>query len=103
MYQAPLGRADRGVEAERRRVRPERRRRVVDARARVGLDLRVRGGEAGLHDRRLLDREALHPAVRRGQRDDGVRRADDRAAARPHLRAVARSACRPAPSSVNAL
>ena len=38
-------------------------------RPRVGLDLRMRGGEPGLHDRGLLHREALHAAVRRGQRE----------------------------------
>ena len=62
-------RAHRGVEAELGDVGADRRRAVVDAAARPGLDVRVLGGQLGLHDRRLVDVEALEAAVRLGHRE----------------------------------
>ena len=69
-----LRRADRRVEAQRRQVGPDGRRRVVDAPSGVGLDLRMLRGEPGLHHRGLLDGEALEAALRCGQREDQRRR-----------------------------
>ena len=57
------------MEAERGEIEPRRRRRVVEAARRVGLDLRMRGRQPRLHHRRLGDREALEPAVGRGHRN----------------------------------
>ncbi len=67
----PAGRApDLRVEPERRQVEPDGGGRLVDAAAAVRADVGVPGGEAGLHDRRLLHGEPLEPAVRPGERDD---------------------------------
>src|SRR5205823_8897085 len=66
------------------------------------LDLGMLRGEPRLHDRRLLDLEALEAAVRRGQRDDGARPCGHGAGAQPDLRRVASFAFMPPASSVNA-
>ncbi|MDX6720410.1 MAG: hypothetical protein QOJ63_2664 [Solirubrobacteraceae bacterium] len=61
--------ADGRVQAERGQVEVDGRAGVVDARAAVGRDLRVRGGQGGLHQRRLLHGEAPEAPVRGGQGD----------------------------------
>ena len=63
-------RADGRVEAERAHVGVDRGLRVVDAPAAEGRDLGMLRREAGRHDVRLAEHEALEAALRVGQRDD---------------------------------
>ena len=65
-----LRRADRGVEAERAHVRANRRGGIVDPATAVGADLGMRTRELRLHDRRVLQLEALRDAARAGQGED---------------------------------
>ena len=68
------GRAHRGMEPEGRQVRVQRGARIGDPAAAVGVDARVTRGEAGRHDRRLLEREALELPVRSGEvENEGAR------------------------------
>ena len=65
-----LRRADRGVEAERADVRANRRGGIVEPATAVGADLGMGTREPRLHDRRVLEREALREAARAGQGED---------------------------------
>jgi hypothetical protein len=58
------------VEAERREVGVDRRARIGEPAAGVGVDAGMPRGEAGGHDSRLLEGEALELPARRGQLDD---------------------------------
>ena len=62
-----IGREHLGMKAQRGCVEPDRRGRVVDALANVGLDLRELSRQAGLHNGRLDDAEQCEDAVGRGQ------------------------------------
>ena len=62
---------DAGVEARDGRVEADRRGRAVDARAGVGPDLGVLGGEAVLHGADRRDPEALGAALGQRQREHG--------------------------------
>ena len=67
-------RAHRGVEPERGQVRVQRGARIGNAAAAVGVDAGVTRGEAGRHDRRLLEREPLELPVRsREVENEGAR------------------------------
>ena len=63
-------RTDRGPEAERGQVSVDRRGQIRDPSPAVGLDPGVAPGQAGGHDRRLLEREPVERTVRRRKRDD---------------------------------
>ena len=52
-------RADRGPEAERGQVSVDRRRQIRDASSAIGLDPGMAPGQAGRHDRRLLECEPV--------------------------------------------
>jgi hypothetical protein len=58
------------VQTERSEIEPDRRRRLVEAAAAVGLDLGMPARQLRLHHRGLVHREALETAFGRGQRDD---------------------------------